>query len=195
MKIVNLSVTSLLKFFESNDIIFSDPPRPPKWIKSNKYLFGAYLGGVIDGDGDIRISRKEYPYCAIRITSGEKQEELINSIKENFCCNVNSRKLSRTSQIDNRKIIGNYSILEFYISSKNKRLIQKYLLPHISVKYKKEAIEQFLKKRKYKKKPAKTWGKSFQCAYQNIFSHKSVITSLKLSLYSNYNNFTISRNR
>ncbi len=110
MRIVNLSITSLLKVFEENDIVFSDPPKPPRWIKSSRHLFGAYLGGVIDGDGDIRISRKEYPYCAVRITSGRKQEELIKNIKEKFCCKVNYRRLFRESYIGNRKIRGNSSV-------------------------------------------------------------------------------------
>ena len=46
----SIGVTELIPIFEKMDIKFSDPPTPPNWVKTPD-LFGPYLAGVIDGDG------------------------------------------------------------------------------------------------------------------------------------------------
>jgi hypothetical protein len=79
---------NLLHLFKSLDIDFNDPPKPPSWIIEEEKYFGAYLAGIIDGDGNVEVKRPQYPQCMIRIYSSCKQEELIKSIKDHLTCSV-----------------------------------------------------------------------------------------------------------
>tara|TARA_Y100000310_G_scaffold339489_1_gene432309 strand:+ start:1253 stop:1693 length:441 start_codon:yes stop_codon:yes gene_type:complete len=67
---------ALIPLFNQLEIEFSDPPKPPKWIVDNNEFFGAYLAGVIDGDGSVVVKRQQYPQCLIRICSGSKAQKL-----------------------------------------------------------------------------------------------------------------------
>lgn len=123
-----------------------DPPRPPLWIIDRKHLAGAYLAGVIDGDGDIRIKRKKYPQCAIRITSSKPQLSLSKFIRFVLGCSVSITHMKRKVFIKmSRKFVnGEYYVLEFLVSSKNKDFIKRFVLPEISLKWKKEKLTKFL---------------------------------------------------
>ena len=79
---MHIGIAKLIEDFKKLEITFGDPPLPPKWTLFDNKYFGAYLAGLIDGDGDIRIKRKKYPQCVIRIAGGHKQIELANKIKE-----------------------------------------------------------------------------------------------------------------
>lgn len=88
----DVTVTKFMKIFQTLHLVFSDPPKPPEWCVSSLDLFGAYLAGVIDGDGDIRIRRPAYPQCAIRISSGSYQIDLRDAIERKLKCGVSVRR-------------------------------------------------------------------------------------------------------
>jgi len=139
-----LSVNSLVSSLDDSGIVFGDPPTPPLWSLQERSLFGSYLAGIIDGDGDVRIKRKSYPQCAIRITNGSTQIALSDSIRKILGCSVNLYYREKRSEIDGRKIFGHENILEFYVSSKNMDFLRKFVTPHIRIKYKKGKIENYI---------------------------------------------------
>lgn len=139
-----VGVNTLLDEFDKLDINFSDPPKPPKWIIDSPELFCAYLAGIIDGDGDIRIRRPAYPQCVVRITSSKPQNELAKAMRSSFCeCSISN--YAHPNTIEGREIFSRYSRLEFCISNKNMVLIKKYLLPYLTSKHKYDRIASFLK--------------------------------------------------
>ncbi|UCG95892.1 MAG: hypothetical protein JSV92_02500 [archaeon] len=144
-----IGITKLIPMFEKNKIYFSDPPMPPKIFCENDKLFGSYLAGIIDGDGDVRIKRPKYPQCTIRISSGKFPKDLSISIKERLKCSTLITKRSRVSKIGNRKIYGTWYELEFYISSKNAEFIKKYVLPNLILERKSNKIRNFLTIREF----------------------------------------------
>jgi hypothetical protein len=139
-----LSVKNLLYTFDELDITFGDPPIPPAWSLCDNSLFGAYLAGIIDGDGDVRIKRKSYPQCAIRITSGKIQEILIDSVKKILNCGVSASYREKISELDGRTIAGHENVLEFYVSSKNYAFMMDYVIPYLKISYKKNKIENYI---------------------------------------------------
>jgi len=140
----HIGIGKLLPIFERLDISFSCQPKPPLWCRGEPKFLGAYLAGLIDGDGDIRIKRKRYPQCVVRITSGFRQLELAKTIRETLQCSVSiiSRKGERV--LKGRKIHGAWSEMEFYVSSKNHELIKQFVLPHLMLLYKKVKLETFI---------------------------------------------------
>jgi len=141
-----IGVARLLNLFESLDIKFTDPPIPPEWVKENPKLFGAYLAGVIDGDGNIRIKRPKYPQCAIRISSGTPQIELRNSIIELLGCSawITKKHQRALFKKENRMIEGTSYDLEFVVSSKNINFIKLNILPNIRLIRKSEPLGTFI---------------------------------------------------
>jgi|APSaa5957512622_1039677.scaffolds.fasta_scaffold01431_6 hypothetical protein len=137
----------LLSKFKKLNISFNDPPKPPNWVKDNKDYFGAYLAGVIDGDGTISITRPQYPQCQVRIFSNKKQKSLINAIKKRFSCNVYTYNRKTKGIIKGRKISGSCYILQFYISKKNQKLAKEILIPNLAISKKRNKINKFLKKK------------------------------------------------
>lgn len=144
----NLAAKSLLSVFDDLDIKFKDPPRPPKWILENPKYFGAYLAGVIDGDGCIwkvkyRSSKKPIEY-RIKITSGKEQRDLADAIRKRLCCTVRIVLIKGVSVLDGRIIRGSGYNLEFNISSKNLNFLKQFVLPHLAVKHKRERLENYI---------------------------------------------------
>jgi len=131
----NWNIIHLKKFF-----------KPTEFITKNKELFGSYLAGVIDGDGDIRIKRKKYPQCVIRISSGSNQPILISEIKKFFNCAVSETKRIRHKLRNNKVVTHTWYELEFLVSSKNIDFILNFLLPNIKLDYKRNKIISFLNK-------------------------------------------------
>jgi len=142
-----MGVKKLLKAFESLDLEFKDPPSPPLWFEQNMHLFGAYIAGVIDGDGNIRIKRPEYPQCVVRVTSGSKQSKLLESLSRIMRCAVTSTKRRRTVFYDkeSRFIDGTWYDLEFLVSSKNMSFMKSFVLPFILLKRKQRKIENYIR--------------------------------------------------
>ena len=144
-------VKEYLDEFNKMDFHFKDISKIPSWITENLEYFGAYVAGIIDGDGHILIRRPACPQCLVSITSGIKPEELKKIVMHKFNCSVNITTEEGISFISGREIVGHWHTLEFYISSKNSNLIEKYILPWIIMPHKKEKIERFLKERQYNK--------------------------------------------
>ena len=141
-------INKLLPLFEELEIDFSDPPKPPKWIVGDSAFFGAYLAGVIDGDGDVRIRRPQYPQCVIRINSGSFAEELLNSIKYKLNVGASILKQYNENTYKSRKISGYSYRLEFCVSSKNFDFFEKHVLDHIALDYKRDKIKNYIYCRK-----------------------------------------------
>lgn len=133
-------VRKLLRIFEGLNIRFNDPPVPPAWIKNSNMNFGAYIAGVIDGDGYVKLKRnrdRRVPQCVVTISSGKPQYELAKSIQDNLNCKP--QIVERTNI--GRK--GTWFELTFYISRKtNLRRIEKSVLPSIMIPHKRIRIRQ-----------------------------------------------------
>lgn len=143
--IFRMGAAKLKTIFTEKAIDFSDPPKPSEWIVENDKYFGFYLAGVIDGDGNIRTKRKTYPQCVIRITSGKTQDALKKSIINKMNCSVSITKRHGISYLKGRRIEGTSFDLELYVSKKNKYFIEKFVMPHVAIKYKREALKMFIK--------------------------------------------------
>ena len=137
----------LLEEFEEKELNFKDPPEPPKWILNNSELFGAYLAGIIDGDGNIEITRPKYPQCKVRIYSSKQQIALSKAIEDKLKCKTNCLFFQRESKIENRNIFGSWWTLYFNISPKNFKFVSNYILNEIAIKRKGNKIKEFLKRR------------------------------------------------
>jgi len=145
-----INVKRLLPFLKDLKIQFNDPPKPPYWCASSPELFGSYLAGLIDGDGSVRIKRKKYPQCMIKIISGKSQHELANLIRKFLNCAVMITQYEEDRILDGRIIHGKWYELEFLVSSKNYEFVKKHVLPNLIITHKKEKIEKYISE-KYKK--------------------------------------------
>jgi hypothetical protein len=140
-----LGIKSFSQDLHRLDISFSDPPTPPFWCILDVSFFGAYLAGVIDGDGSVRISYRKYPQCQIRISSGFPQDDLKKAIALVFNSSAwIIKKKERVSLVEGRRILNrNDWVLEFTFNKKNKDLFLEYVLPWVQIKHKKEKLEKF----------------------------------------------------
>ncbi|MBI4152551.1 hypothetical protein HY495_02470 [Candidatus Woesearchaeota archaeon] len=135
---------NLMGLFSSLDIDFSDPPKPPLWILGRKEFFGAYLAGVIDGDGDVSIRRPIYPQCAVRINSGSPCNALALGIQQFMNVGVSIHFKSNISFLNGRKIMGSGYVLEFYISPKNFCFFLEYVLKEMAITRKSLKIKGYV---------------------------------------------------
>ncbi len=140
-------VTSLLELFDLLDIKFGDPPRPHKWVVSEYRFFGAYLAGIIDGDGTVTIRKSKYPQCSIKISSGEKQLELVDDIRKLLKCSVWIISREGRHMLGDRIFDSQWVDLEFLVSSKTYQFFEKFVLPFIQLGYKKSKIESYISSR------------------------------------------------
>lgn len=140
-----IGIGKLIKYFERIGFHFKDPPFPPGWISSDIKLFGAYIAGLIDGDGHVQIKRPKYPQCVIKIASSKKQIELQKLIEEKFECS------SYIYHAKNKKLrsegFSYWFSLEFYVSKKTFEVIEDYIIPWIKLDYKRLKIEDFIRSR------------------------------------------------
>jgi hypothetical protein len=103
---ITLGVSRLLRYFSDMQLDFSDPPKPPDWVVNDIRLFGAYLAGIIDGDGSVRVKRPEYPQCLIKIISGKPQDILKVSIENMLNCKCYMEKQYREVELNGQLIKG-----------------------------------------------------------------------------------------
>ena len=136
-----------LGFFKELGFIFDKFILPPVFI-NNSVFIGAYLAGILDVDGDIRITRPDYPQCFIKISSGQIPLELTNLIKQTLNCGVHHIKNSQISYIDKRKFFGTTIRTEFNISPKNFDFFEKNIIPFIEIKYKRKKLKKYIEMRK-----------------------------------------------
>ncbi len=147
-----IGINRLMPIFSKLDISFSDPPRPPFWCLENPAFFGAYLAGIIDGDGNIDIRRPKYSQCAIRIASAVEQIDLKVAIERMMKCKVHINKTRKLNRLGERRFYGTAFILETYASRKNYEFILTHVCKHIAMGHKKIKLESFLRN-KYKAVP------------------------------------------
>ena len=138
------SCKEFLNLFEYFSIRLVDPPTPPKFIRKDNRLFGAYLAGMIDGDGDVRVCRPKYPQCKVRISGRCCPHALISTIKDIMGCKVNHRKRVALKNIRGREFIGTTYIIEFYVSKKNITFINEKVMPHLALAYKKAILQKYI---------------------------------------------------
>lgn len=136
---------NLLELFEKLDIFHKSPVSPPEWVLRKDSYFGAYLVGIIDGDGDVRVSRPKYPQLKIRISGSTIPNRLVSEIKRFLKCGAHSIIRTKTNSLRGRVFESTGSITEFAISKKNIDFIKDFVLPFISLEYKRRKIEDYVK--------------------------------------------------
>lgn len=140
-----MGAAQFLKDFVILKIRFGDPPTPPEWIKRSPKLFGSYLSGVIDGDGNIEILKpKIKPQLAFRIFSGSYPEELQRTISDFFKISVSVKRHYRETFIGERYVKGYVYVTYFYLNKKDKDFFRRYVLPHITIPHKADKLKTFL---------------------------------------------------
>lgn len=141
-----IGVKKLLHSFKQLNIKIDNKFYPPNWTIANSKFFGAYLAGLIDGDGDIRIKRKKYPQCVIRIAGNSKQLTLSKVIRRKLRCStsITKRTSKRYSKRFGRTIKGTWFDLEFLVSSKNQSFVKQFILPFLQLDYKRDKVENYL---------------------------------------------------
>ncbi len=130
---------NLIPIFEAFKINFREAS-PPGWVAQKDKLLGAYLAGVIDGDGDIRLTTRKNPQCLIRISSGEPLTNLTNIIRLKLQCGANIQKRVKKSRIAARTFTSTWCRTEFSVNKKNAYFIKHYLVNYLSLPHKKEKI-------------------------------------------------------
>lgn len=116
----------------------------PHEIRGDKVLFGAYLGGLIDGDGHIKLKNntkdRVIPQCVIRISSDRQLDEVSYLVERYLACKVHFEHDRRGKGVDTC----------FYVSKKNVEFIESFISPYIFINHKKERLSNYiLKKRAY----------------------------------------------
>lgn len=122
---INL-IYPILKYWEKYNL--------PLEIKRDNKLFGAYLAGLIDGDGYVKYKKIKGKIfaCQIKIASKEPLEEIASLIKTHLNCKVHYEKDK------NKRGTGHNTC--FLISSKNYQYLLENVEPHLTIPYKKERI-------------------------------------------------------
>lgn len=109
----------------------------PEDIKNDKSLFGAYLAGLIDGDGYIKIKKdvadRLIPQCVVRIASGRPLEHIKSLIEEHVKCRVHFEFHKKSKGVNTN----------FYISKKSIQFVEEYVYPHLVMPHKLAALERF----------------------------------------------------
>lgn len=134
----------------------------PKKIKENKFLFGAYLAGLIDGDGHIKFKKNKdriLHQSYVSISDERKSIILKNLIKKYMKCGAHIYEYKKKNCYDTC----------FYITYKNSMFLEKFVLPHLTIPYKIEKINNYNKKIKWAYRDSK-----FSAA--RLFSQTSLIT-------------------
>ncbi|MFH1520130.1 MAG: hypothetical protein ABID61_00650 [Candidatus Micrarchaeota archaeon] len=138
---IGTSVNSMLVVLDELGIIKGNIP---EHIRSDTHLFCAYLAGLIDGDGDIRIKRPKWPQCEIRITVGKPDDNLIKLISFHLKCSARIEKFSCEPTIEGRKIQSTGYRHCFYLSKKNMTNFMEFVFPFIQLEYKKQKVMDYL---------------------------------------------------
>ncbi len=107
-------------------------------ISQNIKLFGAYLAGLIDGDGHIKVKHnndRKIPQCIIKIAEDRPMKTLQQLLYKFFNCKSYFEKHNNSKCVETC----------FYISKKNIDTFYKYVYPHVTIKHKVERLDCFLK--------------------------------------------------
>jgi len=110
----------------------------PEEITTNACLFGAYMAGLIDGDGYVQIKNnikdRRVPQCVIKISSNEPLVQVRNLIRTHVGCEVYFEPDKRSKCIDTC----------FYISKKSIDFAREHILPNLAMPYKIQAVKKFI---------------------------------------------------
>lgn len=112
----------------------------PDNIKNSKKLFGAYLAGIIDGDGTVKIKHNKdrvIPQYVVKIASDCPLQEIKFLIGRYLTCSV-------YFEYDHNKK-GNGVNTCFYLSKKNVDSVKHIVYPHIELLHKKERLEKYFR--------------------------------------------------
>ncbi len=108
----------------------------PEEIQQNPGLFGAYLGGLIDGDGHIKIKRNTgdriISQCVIKIADSRPLEIVKSLVEKYMKCRVHF-------EYDKR---GKGVLTSFYVSNKNIEYVKKSVYPHIAIPHKTKTLKK-----------------------------------------------------
>jgi hypothetical protein len=102
-------------------------------------LFGAYLAGLIDGDGHIKIKHikgRKMPQCLIRIAEDHPLQNVQNLLTKFFNCKTHFVKHKTSNCVETC----------FLVSRINKDLFYKYVYPHLTLEHKIMRLDEFRKK-------------------------------------------------
>lgn len=111
----------------------------PQEIKSNVTLFGAYLGGLIDGDGHVKLKNnkdRKLKQVLVSITGPVK----ILNVKE--CIERFTNSKVNFSKVKGANCFETY----FYVTYKNSEFLFKRVMPHIQMSYKNERLRSHINK-------------------------------------------------
>lgn len=112
----------------------------PIEIRKNSTLFGAYLAGIIDGDGHVHIKHnrdRKIPQGVIKIASAEPLREIRALIEEHIHCSVNFE----FTKSQNGQGYKTY----FYISYKNINFLENFILPYLKIIHKRKKLTDFIR--------------------------------------------------
>lgn len=110
-------------------------------INSRIELFGAYLAGLIDGDGHVQIKHnkdRKTPQMRIEIAEDRPMKVLQYLLHKFFKCKTHFTKCRTSNCIETC----------FYVSKKNIKSLELYVYRHLTIKHKKERFRQFLEMKK-----------------------------------------------
>ena len=111
----------------------------PKSIQKNQRLFGAYMAGLIDGDGFIQIKNNSQhriiPQGIIKIASNGPLMTIKALVEYHIGCKVHFEFDKRSKAVDTC----------FYISKKSINFIQEQIYPHIELPHKKERLKKYFR--------------------------------------------------
>ena len=112
----------------------------PLVIRNNFRLFGSYLAGVIDGDGYVKYKKHKDGriQCQIKISSAKPLKTLRRLIIHHLKCACHFEK-----DINKRGISYNTC---FYISKKNHVFLRNFIVPYLTMPYKKNRIIEYILK-------------------------------------------------
>ena len=113
----------------------------PSEIRHSQKLFGAYLAGVIDGDGHIKLKNniqdRVIPQCMIRIAAECELTYLKVLVENHLHCNVHYEYKKGSRAVD----------CCFYVSRKNLAFILEYICPHLALTFKRERLKKYIERK------------------------------------------------
>ena len=138
--VFDAKINRLMPFFKELEIIKNGIP---EWIKSNKIFFCSYLAGLIDGDGNVKITKPRYKQCRVTIISGDKLN-LKRLIMKYLKCKMWIEQINKPSTLPSgKKILPNAKRYCFCVSSKNMSTFRKHVYSEMQILHKRRTIENY----------------------------------------------------
>ncbi len=111
----------------------------PEEIRLSSRLFGAYLAGLIDGDGSLTLKNnkdRRLKQLVIRIASQDKLFEVKELIERYTPSKVHFQNYRTRNCYDT----------SFYVTYKNLLFLEQQVFPNVRILYKKKRFEKYIKK-------------------------------------------------